>query len=293
MKYIKEFLTYNKLGYSYLKERGPAKSYLAYFGNNINNDELDREVEKIESEIANKLKSMTDGIGEYTNFVHPDFGDRIRKNKDVMDSFMHRMPFIKPLDFETVCAKVIDITNVETLAIYFSNLFPFIEKIEEVLEKIKKAHKEEGEPAKGKISGLASLEKDYTLWVKRLKELKSKVESKDFLAKIADKKELEVTYKKKDGKGEADGKIIGFDIKDNGVVFSIENDKVGKIQKNLNELTPETEGETGEDDIQKKMTDLIKSKPDNVKKVLKFVNFISDEKNKDKIDTIQKMIAKE
>lgn len=292
MKYIKEFLSFDNLRYSYLIERGPAKSYLGYFGNNINNDEIDREVEKLESEIGNKLKFMTNDIGEYTNFVHDDFGDRIKKNKDVMDSFMHRMPFSKPLDFETVCAKVIDITNVETLAIYFSNLFPFIEKIEEVLEKIKKAHEEEGEPAKGEISGLASLEKSYESWVKTLKDLKSKVESKDFLTKVADKKKLQVTYKKKDGKGEANGEIIGFDIKDGDVVFSIKNDKVGEIKKNLNELTPDGEND-GEDDLKKKMTDLIKNKPGDVKRVLNFVNFISDEKNKDKIPTIQEIIDRE
>jgi hypothetical protein len=116
--------------------------------------------------------------------------------------------------------------------------------------------------------------------------------TKILTGRTEDLEKLEVEYLKKDGK-EASGELKDIEIKDNGdIVVSIENDKVGEIEKNLSEITGEAEGED-ETALQKKMTDLIKNKPDDVKKVLKFVNFISDEKNKDKIDTIQKMIAKE
>jgi flagellar hook protein FlgE len=116
--------------------------------------------------------------------------------------------------------------------------------------------------------------------------------TKILTGRTEDLEKLEVEYLKKDGK-EASGELKDIEIKDNGdIVVSIENDKVGEIEKNLSEITGEAEGED-ENALQKKMTDLIKNKPDDVKKVLKFVNFISDEKNKDKIDTIQKMIAKE
>jgi len=290
MKYIKEFSTYNRL--IYLKEeRGPAKSYLAYFGYDIENDELDREVEMLESEIGKRLKSMTEGISEYTNWTNPDFAERMKKNKDVMDSFMHRMPFSLPRDLTSVCSKMIDISNVETLAQYFSDLFSFLGKIEEVAGKIKKASEDNKEN-----KSLSSLSGDYNSWLGQLKDIKSKVESKDFLTKIADEKELQVAYKKEDGEGEADGKIISLDLKDDGgIEVVVDNEKVGEVKKDFSELVKKNDEKDSDVDVQKdlvaKLSELKAKSPDDVRKVSNFVDFTNKEENKDKSKEIYKIMG--
>jgi hypothetical protein len=286
MKYIKEFSTYSRLGYSYLKED---KTYLSFFGYDIKNDELEKEIETLETEINKKLKSMTDGVSDYTDWTKPEFGERIKKNKDVMDSFMHRMPFSKPINLTDICSKMIDMTNVEILAKYFSDLFSFLDKIEEVSEKIKKAYE-----ANKENKSLFSLSGNYNTWVVQLKDIKSKVESKDFLTKIADEKELQVAYKTKDG-GEADGKIIGLDLKDDGgIEFTVDNEKVGEIKKDLEELVMKKDDgkDEGDDkDLVTKLSELKAKSPDDIKKVSNFTDFISKEENKDKSKNIYKIMG--
>jgi flagellar hook protein FlgE len=105
--------------------------------------------------------------------------------------------------------------------------------------------------------------------------------------------ELEVEYMRKKG-GEASGELKNIEIKDDGTVeVSIENDSVGVIKKDLTEITgAEKEKESDDEvDLQNKMTDIIKNKPDEVKRILNFTNFISDEKNKDNINKIEKIIG--
>lgn len=287
MKYIKEFSTYSRLGYSYLKED---KTYLSFFGYDIKNDELEKEIETLETEISKKLKSMTDGVSDYTDWTKPEFGERIKKNKDVMDSFMHRMPFSKPINLTDICSKMIDMTNVEILAKYFSDLFSFLDKIEEVSEKIKKAYE-----ANKENKSLFSLSGNYNTWVVQLKDIKSKVESKDFLTKIADEKELQVAYKKEDGEGEADGKIISLDLKDDGgIEFTVDNEKVGEIKKDLEELVMKKDDgkDEGDDkDLVTKLSELKAKSPDDIKKVSNFTDFISKEENKDKSKDIYKIMG--
>ena len=79
MKYLKEFSTYNRLVYSYLKED---KTYLSFFGYDIQNAELEKEIETLETDISNKLKYMTNGVSDYTDWTKPEFAERIKKNKD-------------------------------------------------------------------------------------------------------------------------------------------------------------------------------------------------------------------
>jgi hypothetical protein len=283
MKYLKEFSTY-RLGYSYLKED---KTYLSFFGYDIQNEELEKEIETLETEISKKLKSMTDGASDYTDWTKPEFGERIKKNKDVMDSFMHRMPFSKPIDLTNICSKMIDMTNVETLAQYFSDLFSFLEKIEEVAGKIKKAYEDNKEN-----KSLFSLSGNYNSWVEQLKDIKSKVESKDFLNKIADEKELQVAYKTKDG-GEADGNITGFDLQDDGgIKFTVDNEKVGEIEKDLGELVMK-KGEKTDDqeDLIKKLAEIKSKNPDDIKRIYNFTDFISKDENKDKSENIYKIMG--
>ena len=287
MKYLKEFSTYKRLGYSYLKED---KTYLSFFGYDIQNDELEKEIETLETDIGNKLKSMTNGVSDYTDWTKPEFGERIKKNKNVMDSFMHRMPFSKSIDLTDICSKMIDMTNVETLAQYFSDLFSFLDKIEEVSEKIKKAYE-----ANKENKSLFSLSGNYNSWVVQLKDIKSKVESKDFLTKIADEKELQVAYKKEDGEGEADGKIIGLDLKDDGgIEFTVDNEKVGEIKKDIDELVMKKDDgkDEGDDkDLVTKLSELKAKSPDDIKKVSNFTDFISKEENKDKSKDIYKIMG--
>lgn len=275
MRYLKEFSTYP---YSYLKE-----------SNATGIDELDKEIETLEADISKKLRSMTDGISEYTDWTKPEFGERMRKNKDIMDSFMHRMPFYNGFGkFEDICRKMIDITNVETLAQYFADLFSFLDRIEEVSNKITK----ENEDSKEENGSLKALSRRYREWFQNLKELRTKVESPGFLAKIAEEKELEVAYKKKDGEGEAEGKITGFKIEDDGgVKFTVDNEKVGKVEKELGELVNKEEGEKEEADLPTKLSGLKAKDPDSISKVLRYADFISNPENKDKVSEIEKIIG--
>lgn len=294
MKYLKEFLTYNRLGYSYLKE-DKNKTYLSFFGYDIQNDELEKEIETLETDISNKLKYMTNGVSDYTDWTKPEFAERIKKNKDVMDSFMHRMPFSKlfnqlkhdPKNLIDVCGKMIDMTNVETLAQYFSDLFSFLDRIEEVSEKIKKAYE-----ANKENKSLFSLSGNYNTWVVQLKDIKSKVESKDFLTKIADEKELQVAYKTKDG-GEADGKIIGLDLKDDGgIEFTVDNEKVGEVKKDFDELVMKKgDGKDDSKELATKLAELNAKNPDDIKRIYNFTDFISKDENKDKSENIYKIMG--
>ena len=294
MKYLKEFSTYNRLGYSYLKE-DKNKTYLSFFGYDIQNAELEKEIETLETDISNKLKYMTNGVSDYTDWTKPEFAERIKKNKDVMDSFMHRMPFSKlfnqlkhdPKNLIDVCGKMIDMTNVETLAQYFSDLFSFLDRIEEVSEKIKKAYE-----ANKENKSLFSLSENYNTWVVQLKDIKSKVESKDFLTKIADEKELQVAYKTKDG-GEADGKIIGLGLKDDGgIEFTVDNEKVGEVKKDFDELVMKKgDGKDDSKDLVTKLTELKAKNPDDIKRIYNFTDFISKDENKDKSENIYKIMG--
>lgn len=294
MKYLKEFSTYNRLGYSYLKE-DKNKTYLSFFGYDIQNAELEKEIETLETDISNKLKYMTNGVSDYTDWTKPEFAERIKKNKDVMDSFMHRMPFSKlfnqlkhdPKNLIDVCGKMIDMTNVETLAQYFSDLFSFLDRIEEVSEKIKKAYE-----ANKENKSLFSLSGNYNTWVVQLKDIKSKVESKDFLTKIADEKELQVAYKTKDG-GEADGKIIGLGLKDDGgIEFTVDNEKVGEVKKDFDELVMKKgDGKDDSKDLVTKLTELKAKNPDDIKRIYNFTDFISKDENKDKSENIYKIMG--
>ena len=105
-----------------------------------------------------------------------------------------------------------------------------------------------------------------------------------------DLEKLEVEYLKKDGE-ESTGEIKEVEITDDGeILVSIENDKVGEIKKNLADITGEAESES-EVDLQKKMTEILKNKPEEVKRILKFTNFISDENNKDQVVQINKILG--
>lgn len=114
--------------------------------------------------------------------------------------------------------------------------------------------------------------------------------TKVLTGRTEDLEKLEVEYLKKDGQ-EASGELKAVEITDDGeILVSIENDKAGDIKKNLTDITGEAEGEA-EVDLQKKMTDILKNKPDEVRRILSFTNFISDDKNKDKVVDIEKIMG--
>ena len=114
--------------------------------------------------------------------------------------------------------------------------------------------------------------------------------TKVLTGRTEDLEKLEVEYLKKDGQ-EASGELKAVEITDDGeILVSIETDKAGDIKKNLTDITGEAEGEA-EVDLQKKMTDILKNKPDEVRRILSFTNFISDDKNKDKVVDIEKIMG--
>jgi len=103
--------------------------------------------------------------------------------------------------------------------------------------------------------------------------------------------ELELEYMTKDG-GEAEGEIKNVEIKDDGSIeVSIENDKVGTIKKDLTEITGAGDDiEGSEDDLPKKLAEVKTKRPDDIKKISNFVDFISKEENKENSDKIYKIM---
>lgn len=104
--------------------------------------------------------------------------------------------------------------------------------------------------------------------------------------------ELELEYMTKAGK-EAEGEIKNVEIKDDGSIeVSIENDKVGTIKKDLTEITGAGDDVEGSgDDLSKKLAEVQTKRPDAIKKVSNFVDFISNDTNKENSDKIYKIMG--
>lgn len=145
--------------------------------------------------------------------------------------------------------------------------------------------KKTGKEIMGKVEGAAKTE-EYKVGDTVLYLLKGKTKQ-EFDALTDDEK-------KKPTEGKA-GEIVGVKK-----IEKIEGDKVtfldkdGKptIVKTLAEIVGKSEGGEveGEEDLQKKLGEM-KSKPEELKKVASYVDFMSDEKNAAKVAEIEKIIA--
>jgi len=252
-------------------------------------DDLLKETQKFESEVAKKLNFLQSAEGNWTNYMAPDFSaDKIKKDKDLLNCFFFTRPCQKMIVGKVVefTKKLVELTNIETMMNYYSILFSYRDKIEELYKKLDKA--------KDSSADISSLSKDYKQWVTSLDYIKSEVDKDDFAKKIIPDEDLVVSYNMKDNKGQAKAEITKIDVKDDGTVeFTLDNEKVGEVKKGLDDLVVKGENQESNDevDLQKKMTDLIKAKPEEVKRILKFTNFISDEKNKDQVVQITKILG--
>jgi len=251
-------------------------------------DDLLKETQKFESEVAKKLNFLQSAEGNWTNYMAPDFSaDKIKKDKDLLNCFFFTRPCQKMIVGKVVefTKKLVELTNIETMMDYYSILFSYRDKIEELYKKLDKA--------KDSSADISSLSKDYKQWVTSLDYIKSEIDKDDFGKKITPEDELVLTYKKKDGKGQANAEITKIDLKDDGTVeFTLDNEKVGEVKKDLKDLVvKDIEESDDEVDLKKKMTDILKEKPEEVKRILKFTNFISDDKNKDKVVEVEKIIS--
>jgi hypothetical protein len=102
---------------------------------------------------------------------------------------------------------------------------------------------------------------------------------------------------KKKPKEEPASKIVGVKVidaindqdKDDSVTF-LDKDEKPTIKKGYKDIVGPSEAE-GKDDLVKKLRDLQTKKPEDIKKVGTFVDFISDEANKDKVVEIDKIIG--
>ena len=102
---------------------------------------------------------------------------------------------------------------------------------------------------------------------------------------------------KKKPKEEPASKIVGVKVidaindqdKDDSVTF-LDKDEKPTIKKGYKDIVGPSEAE-GKDDLVKKLRDLQTKKPEDIKKVGSFVDFISDDKNKDKVAEIDKIIG--
>lgn len=92
-----------------------------------------------------------------------------------------------------------------------------------------------------------------------------------------------------------DKEMIGIkaikDVKGEDVSFEKEDGSL--FTKKLDELLGKVEGEKadGQEELVKKLGEIKTKKPDDIKKVSSYVDFISDEKNKDKVAEIDKIMS--
>lgn len=100
-----------------------------------------------------------------------------------------------------------------------------------------------------------------------------------------------VKYKKQDGT-ENEAEII--EIKGEDVKLKTEKSPEG-FEVKLNQLSGKVEGEKaeGQEELVKKLGELKTKKPEDIKKVGNFVDFIEDEKNKAKVAEIEKIMSEE
>lgn len=121
-----------------------------------------------------------------------------------------------------------------------------------------------------------------------IKKIKDALSVKNLMKVLSgDTDDLEIQYMKKDG-GEATGELKEVQVKDDGSIqVTIDNANVGEIKKDITEIKPE---ENQSDDINKKIIEFTKSKPQQATTVNKFIDFISNDKNKDKIEQIDKLL---
>ena len=91
-----------------------------------------------------------------------------------------------------------------------------------------------------------------------------------------------------------DKEMIGIkDIKEvKGDDISFEKGDGTLFTKKIDEILGKVEGvkPEGQEDLVKKLGELKTKKPEDIKKVSQYVDFISDEKNKDKIVELDKII---
>lgn len=255
-------------------------------------DDLLKEAEEFESEVVKKLNFLQSAEAHWVDFRSPDFSaDKIKKDKYLLDCFFFKRPCQKMVVGKVVefTKKLVELTNIETMMDYYSILFSYRDKIDELYKKLDKA--------KESSADISSLCREYKQWITSLDYIKSEIDKDDFAKKIIPEDEIVVTYKKEDGKGQANAEITKIDLKDDGTVeFTLDNEKVGEVKKDLKDLVvkdiEENDAEVGSEiNLQKKMTDILKNKPEEVKRILKFTNFISDDKNKDKVVEIEKIMS--
>lgn len=265
------------------------KSYQKFFEDV--SDDLIKETDKLEDELKRKLNFINSAEGNWSNFMSPDFSaDKIKRDKSLLDCFFFTRPCQKMIVGKVVefTKKLVELTNVETMMNYYSILFSYRDEIEELYKKLDKAKNSEN-------NQIRNLSSDYKQWVTSLDYIKSEIDKDDFAKKIIPEDELVVTYRKKDEKGQANAKITKIDLNDDGTVeFVLDNEKVGEVKKDLKDLVvKDIEESDVEADLKNKMTDILKNKPEEVKRILKFTNFISDDNNKEQIEQIKKIISGE
>lgn len=104
---------------------------------------------------------------------------------------------------------------------------------------------------------------------------------------------------KKKPEEEPASKMVGVKVinaindqdKDDSVTF-LDKDEKPTIKKGYKDIVGPSEAKAeGQDDLAKKLGDMKTKKPEDIKKVGSFVDFISDDKNKDKVAEIDKIIG--
>ena len=103
---------------------------------------------------------------------------------------------------------------------------------------------------------------------------------------------------KKNPTTEVGGKIVGtkkIEKIDGDNITFLDKENM-EFTKTMSDIMGKSEGGEkvdGQEDLVKKLGDMKTSKPDDIKKVSSYVDFISDEKNASKIEEIDKIISGE
>lgn len=239
------------------------------------------EIEQLQAKINNQIKK---DLPEFINL------EKSISDKKLLGCFFHEKPFSNygsKNDLINWSKQILDKGSLELLFQFISIVTSHIGEIDEMSKSL------EEEKKKNDNKEIEWEARKYKNWVENLKDLQEVVNKPDFLKSISSKEDLQATYKKKDGKGEAEGEIEKIEIDGDNIEVTIKNDKVGEIKKDIDELVTGDDDKESDDEVelQDKMTTVLKTKPDLVKKILSFTNFISDENNVDKVAEIEKIIS--
>lgn len=226
-------------------------------------------MKKMDKDIADKFTSFTD---ELTN----------------TEGFKEAMGVLRKIITEIGVVKSLKMIKISLSTM--KGMIQYEKKVRDILPK--------GEKYDLPLVGVITGGDDSSGAEKTIDRIKDALTVKNLMKVLTgDTDELELKYNKKEG-GEATGKIKDVEVKDDGSIeVSIKNDKVGTIKKDITEITAAGDAVEKESDdnlveeLPKKLAEIKSKKPGDIKRISNFVDFISNDMNKENTDKIYKIMG--